>query len=277
MLRLTETSKWDDDWFNALPPGDKLAWQYICDKCDNAGVWDRNITLATVHIFGQKALDPAYMEAYGIDWEEFFHRCAGRIEVIQKGKWWVCGLIPFQCKTHLSANPANKPHQKIIGLLQKHGLLRRFEREEYKVWGYSEFMRSVPHEMITSEENPPSTDELKLELESRSEPNIREKARDILDHLNAETKRTGKSKFTDSHIDAICMALRWVDGDANGIKLMITRQVRLWTGGDMEEYLQPSTLFRKQKFITYYDRRHDEVVNRKQLPPATEGEHGKGF
>ena len=37
--RFTATEKWDDPWFRKLNLLAKAFWYYVCDKCDNAGVW----------------------------------------------------------------------------------------------------------------------------------------------------------------------------------------------------------------------------------------------
>ena len=50
MKRFTETVKWDDPWFRNLKPKQKLLWYYICDKCDNAGVWKVDLQLASMFI-----------------------------------------------------------------------------------------------------------------------------------------------------------------------------------------------------------------------------------
>lgn len=48
--RLTDTGKWDDDWFLSLPNEYRLFWVYLCDKCDHAGVWRVNLKLASMLI-----------------------------------------------------------------------------------------------------------------------------------------------------------------------------------------------------------------------------------
>jgi hypothetical protein len=37
--RLTDSTKWNDNWFTELPPDVKLIWLYILDTCDHAGVY----------------------------------------------------------------------------------------------------------------------------------------------------------------------------------------------------------------------------------------------
>lgn len=48
--RFTDTNKWADPWFRRLQPRLKLFWQYICDNCDNAGVWKVDYEIASFYI-----------------------------------------------------------------------------------------------------------------------------------------------------------------------------------------------------------------------------------
>ena len=43
--RLTDSSKWNDNWFTNLPMDMKLVWIYLLDTCDHAGVYKSNIRL----------------------------------------------------------------------------------------------------------------------------------------------------------------------------------------------------------------------------------------
>lgn len=43
--RMTESEKWKDPWFSNLTNDEKIAWLYILDECDNAGIWQCNIKL----------------------------------------------------------------------------------------------------------------------------------------------------------------------------------------------------------------------------------------
>lgn len=48
--RLTDATKWRNGWFRELPNEAKLAWIYICDECDCAGVWRADYGLATFQL-----------------------------------------------------------------------------------------------------------------------------------------------------------------------------------------------------------------------------------
>lgn len=44
--RFTQTEKWSDPWFRALPVEAKLLFHYICDVCDIAGFWEIDLDAA---------------------------------------------------------------------------------------------------------------------------------------------------------------------------------------------------------------------------------------
>jgi hypothetical protein len=45
-IRFTSTGKWQDLWYQELPPEEKLLFNYLCDNCDIAGFWEVNLPLA---------------------------------------------------------------------------------------------------------------------------------------------------------------------------------------------------------------------------------------
>lgn len=75
----------------------------------------------------------------------------------------------------------------------------------------------------------------------------------LLDFLNETAGRSFRA--TDTNLDLIVSRLSEPDVTPEGCEAMIERQVALWKGTETEEYLQPSTLFGKQKFGGYYDKR----------------------
>src|SRR3990167_4119628 len=48
--RFTSTEKWEDVWFRRLPIKQKCIWQYLCDRCDNAGVWSIDYDMMSFYI-----------------------------------------------------------------------------------------------------------------------------------------------------------------------------------------------------------------------------------
>lgn len=110
--RFTETNKWTDRWFVSLPGEYKLAWQYICDQCDHAGVLEVVEPVANIQI------------GFDIDWDDFVEHCAHRVVKLEEGKFWVKAFIEFQ---YGELNPDNRVHASVISRLKKLGLTRALE------------------------------------------------------------------------------------------------------------------------------------------------------
>ncbi len=106
--RFTETEKWQG-WFRRLSPEMKCLWLYICDECDNAGVWRVDTGLADFTIGTQ------------FDWEKVTEELGGRIKIFDNGeKWFITDFIRFQYGSQLKEN--SNPHQSVIKLLDKYSL-----------------------------------------------------------------------------------------------------------------------------------------------------------
>lgn len=107
-LRFTDCDKWDDPWFMELPAAHKLLWQYICDKCDNAGVWNVNGRLAEFHL------------GMVVNWPEAIKTFGGRIVILADGtKWHLTKFLTFQYPGGLGNSNA---HKQVARLLVAHGL-----------------------------------------------------------------------------------------------------------------------------------------------------------
>ncbi len=48
--RFTDISKWRNEWFRTLPIKAKIAWIYLCDECDYAGIWKADYGLASFQL-----------------------------------------------------------------------------------------------------------------------------------------------------------------------------------------------------------------------------------
>lgn len=83
--RFTDTDKWSDPWFASLPKEGKLVWQFLCDRCDEAGFWTINLRDLT-----------HFTEANRKDWDAFLAAAeANRVRVIGE-KVWLVKFIGFQ-------------------------------------------------------------------------------------------------------------------------------------------------------------------------------------
>jgi hypothetical protein len=102
--RMTDTAKWDKKWFRVLPALQKLFWIYICDRCDQAGVWEGDFETASYFLGG--TVTEKDLKVYG-----------DRIIKIDETKYWLTTFIDFQCVTLSRSSPAHAP---IFKLIEKH-------------------------------------------------------------------------------------------------------------------------------------------------------------
>jgi hypothetical protein len=92
--RFTDSTKWNDDWFSNLKNDEKLAWIYILDTCDHAGIWKKNLRLLNFQI-GSNFVD-----------DDLHIIFAGKFIEIND-KWFIPNFIKFQYgKTFLTSNTA---------------------------------------------------------------------------------------------------------------------------------------------------------------------------
>ena len=254
MLRFTDTGKWKDPWFVALSSDHKNALNYFNDECDNAGVIDLAAALASFAITGGGGI---------IDWDAFI-AAAGpeRIQKLPNGRYWICSHIAFQLRGPLSPNRNNHPHQFIIRLLVKHGLLEQQAAVERRKFGQT----FLTGEVLTKDNTEPAQPGLGLDVKDRKAV-----AQEIIAHLNAKAGKKHSLESVQS-LRLITRALADVGDDQAGILKMIDREVAMARGTKGEEYMQPSTLFGPEKFRERFDKREDPLPPRGNLPakPARE-------
>ena len=125
MKRFTETQKWEDPWFRKLNPELKLLWQWLLDRCDNAGVIDPDLDLAAFQIGYQYPLDT-------------LSSFSERVVNLPCGKWFIPKFIEFQygrlsedCKAHRPIFLSLEKHQ-IKGYGKGINTLQEKEKEKEK-------------------------------------------------------------------------------------------------------------------------------------------------
>ena len=105
--RLTDTEKWDRQWFLSIPGAYRSFWLYLCDRCDFAGVWNKNMPLAQIYV------------GFDLDEKEALKHFGGRVLEIAADKWFVTGFVGFQYGV-LRSN--SNIHASVIRTLKKHDL-----------------------------------------------------------------------------------------------------------------------------------------------------------
>src|SRR3990167_9830265 len=106
--RFSETKIWEDEWYQSLPTKWKIVWKYLCDKCDEAGIWKPNFKLANFQI-NEK-----------VNWPEA-HRWLnnGKTRVIITDKAWILkDFVPFQYGEKIFTS-THAFHEKIRKAIEK--------------------------------------------------------------------------------------------------------------------------------------------------------------
>lgn len=239
MKRFTDTEKWSDPWFQDLTPKQKLLWNYLCDVCDPAGVWEENLRLATFHN-GHTVTN------------EMIREFESRIVKLRCGKWWITKFIDFQ---YSKVSEDCKGQVKVIASIRKHSLPYTLSD---RVWN------RVLHTLQEEEEDKEGDKEGDKDKEGEGAGTHKvgkyhTDSRTALHYLNE--KAGVHFREVDSNLMLVSERLKEPEVTIEGVKLMIDRQVQRWKGTELAEYLRPATLFGKSKFDSYYANRELPIQN----------------
>lgn len=106
--RFTDTSKWDKVWFRKLSPVHKCFWNYVCERCDHAGVWEVDFELASVFI-GSPLDEPEIRNIFSKQYKE----------LNGGSRWFITDFLSFQYGSYDESNKMFKP---IKNILERHGV-----------------------------------------------------------------------------------------------------------------------------------------------------------
>jgi hypothetical protein len=122
MKRFRDTKLSREAWYRKLKPAFKCTWDFLCDECDEAGMWSIDLD-ALVFFIGEE-----------INFKEFVDKVNEdkmRLELFDGNKVWITGFVEFQ---YGQLSESCIPHRKIISLLKKYNLLDRVPgRVDYRV------------------------------------------------------------------------------------------------------------------------------------------------
>lgn len=107
--RFTDTGKWKKRWYRKLPPKMKAAWDYLCDNCDHAGIWEADFEMMSDYVGDDVTAEEC---------EEHFDK--KRFIRISDEKCFLPGFLTFQYGDTIYIN--NNTHLSALKLLEKNGL-----------------------------------------------------------------------------------------------------------------------------------------------------------
>jgi hypothetical protein len=82
--RMTDAEKWKDPFFEELNNEAKLAWLFLLDDCDNAGIWQKSLKRLNYNCNSNFTEDSLYKIL------------KDRIEIISDDKWFIPKFLTFQ-------------------------------------------------------------------------------------------------------------------------------------------------------------------------------------
>lgn len=125
--RFGDTDIWKKQrWFRKLSPEYKLAFCYIKDQCDHAGIWNIDCT-DLIEDLGITEFDlPDFVNKCNIEFDKNNGQVTlkERLRLLDKGYLWVIGFIQFQYKGKEGlVNPYANPVKTALLLIKGYGLL----------------------------------------------------------------------------------------------------------------------------------------------------------
>lgn len=116
--RLTDTEKWNDDWYLGLDNDYRIVWQWLLDNCNHAGICKRNIKLLNV------------MCNTDISEAQLIEKMEDRV-VVNGNDWFIPKFLKFQYADLQSNRPVIISVRKELLKKKYHLLVPQSFGEEY--------------------------------------------------------------------------------------------------------------------------------------------------
>ena len=230
--RLSDSNKWNDDWFLDLPMDIKLVWLYILDNCDHAGVYKVNMKLLRF----QTGIDRPENEII-----DYFK---DRIYVFN-GKWFIPKFVTFQYKNFFTNNaPAVKSARE---LLISHGIIKPNDNS------LPTFIEPLPNPSVTLIE---PLDNPYIRTKDKDMDKDTDKDKDMDSDIDTYRNKGNTRGITERILDILL--------DANSDNLLYKRAVDDWNDlGGIEEVSTIMEWGDSEK--TNWKKRLDNVYEIKQM------------
>lgn len=126
--RQTDTKIWTTQrWFKKLHPNYKLAWKYLTDMCDHAGIWKIDVG----QLIEDTGIEDFNLKSFIVTCNQDFDKENGekisreRIKLVNKNIVWLTGFIRFQYETKdFTINPAVPAINSALTILNGYGILQ---------------------------------------------------------------------------------------------------------------------------------------------------------
>jgi len=105
--RLTDTEKWNDDWYISLSNDYRIIWQWLLDNCNHAGICKRSIRLLNL------------MCNTNVSENDLLIVMEGRI-ILKDNNWFIPKFLKFQYASLHSNRPVII---SVVKELEKHNLI----------------------------------------------------------------------------------------------------------------------------------------------------------
>ena len=234
--RFTDCDKWDDPWYRELKPEHKLLWNYMCDKCDNSGVWKVDIKAASFMI--GKPLNH-------IEVEKIFN---GRVQILSPEKWFIVKFLAFQYGDILK--PTCNPHKTVIKMLHEHHLYDIFPKDNNNnilltLTEFSNYPTLVGYQEKDQDQDQDTDQDQDQETDQEQETD--KDAQRVIDHLN----RTVGSNYRTLKKVKACLNKKDTPATMEECIAVIDYQWKRAFMREKPEYMNPDTLFGPDNFEKY--------------------------
>jgi hypothetical protein len=105
--RLTDTEKWNDDWYISLDNDYRIIWQWLLDNCNHAGICKRSMKLLNL------------MCNTRISEDDLVREMGGRLIVVDNN-WFIPKFLKFQ---YASLNSNRPVIISVVKELEKNNLI----------------------------------------------------------------------------------------------------------------------------------------------------------
>lgn len=112
--RFTDSEKWKDPFFEELTKDLKLAWLYLLDDCDHAGIWKKSIKRLNF------SLDTNFTE------EDLLKAFKDRVVILNADKWFIPKFITFQYGNDFF-NSKQKAVISAVKILNENNLIKELD------------------------------------------------------------------------------------------------------------------------------------------------------